>query len=73
MKKDGKMLEEKSKEFLTVNFSTNKTLFNLDVLKGKMSELNYLLSKGYLIEIGETVDSLHYEITLKGKEFLYKP
>jgi ribosomal protein S17E len=31
MKKDGKMLEEKSKEFLTVNFSTNKTLFNLDV------------------------------------------
>lgn len=67
---NGNNLENLSRTFLLNNFSDKNELFDLTVLKEKMYEFDYLIKKQYIIERGDTVGTLHYEISQEGKRFM---
>ncbi len=69
---EGSHLENLSRTFLLDNFSDKNKLFDLTVLKNKMDEFDYLIKKQYIIERGDTVGTLHYEISQKGKRFMFE-
>ncbi len=67
---DENSLEERALSFLRENFKENKFLYNLDLLKGKIEEINYLLKKHYILERGETVSSFCYQLDKKGERII---
>lgn len=62
-------LEFRAKYLLKTKIK-GKDKINLDILKGNIHEINYLVREGYLVEKGDTVGSFHYELTNKGKCFI---
>ncbi len=64
-----KGLESRAKYLLTTEINGEDKI-NLDILKGNIHEINYLVREGYLVEKGDTVGSFHYELTNKGKCFI---
>ena len=63
-------LEFRAKYLLKTKIK-GKDKINLDILKGNIHEINYLVREGYLVEKGDTVGSFHYELTKKVKLFLF--
>lgn len=66
---DKKGLEFRAKDLLKTKINGDAKI-NLDILKGNIHEINYLVKEGYLAEKGNTVGSFHYELTNKGKDFI---
>jgi len=62
-------LEFRAKYLLKTKIK-GKDKINLDILKGNIHEINYLVREGYLVEKGDTVGSFHYELTNKGNCFI---
>ena len=71
---DGETLEERAKEFFISEIlgKFEKTGFNpvdIENLSEYISEINYIIKNRYVLEIGETVKSLHYVPTSYGKKW----
>jgi hypothetical protein len=66
------ILEERAKKFLKSKTSLNYGglyLVEIDNLNEHISEIDYLVEKRYIREIGDTIKTFHYASTVEGRRW----